>query len=291
MTIDAVVELRDITKSYRNRVALSDCTVVIPRGRVVAVVGSNGAGKSTMLRIMTGLTSPTSGELMVLGEDGPPETTARMSRVGYLDQDRPLYRGFRVREMLEAAARTNERWNGELARRYLEHLGIGLDQRVKQLSGGQHAQVALTLCLATEPAVLILDEPAAALDPAARQDLLQLLMQQVSEGDVTVVLSTHALDDVVAICDYLVVVAHGRVVVADDLEFILQSHRLVRTSHDGHDWPVGAVVVEDRRGSHDGLVLLRLELPVTDERFVFEDPTLDEIVLAYMRRTQSGDLS
>ena len=287
MSVDAVVELRGVSKSYRGRVALRSCSVAIPRGRVVAVVGSNGAGKSTMLRIMSGLTPSSSGELTVLGQDGPPRGVDRLSRVGYLDQDRPLYRGFRVSEMLKAAARTNERWNGDLARRHLEQLGIGLEQRIRQLSGGQHAQVALTVCLATEPELLILDEPAAALDPAARQDLLQLLMQQVSDGGVTVVLSTHALDDVVAICDYLVVVAHGRVVVADDLEFILQSHRLLRAAA-GDVWPAGAVVVEDRRGARDGRVLLRLELPVTEGGFALEEPTLDEIVLAYMRRSDTG---
>jgi ABC-2 type transport system ATP-binding protein len=289
MTSHAVVELHDVTKVYRRRTALRECTLMIPQGRVVALVGSNGAGKSTMLRIMAGLTAPSSGEVSVLGHTGPLDVASQLSRVGYLDQDRPLYRGFRVGEMLTAAARTNQHWNESLAKDYLAQLGIGLDQRVRHLSGGQNAQVALTLCLATEPELLILDEPAAALDPAARQDLLQLLMQQVSEGDVTVVLSTHALDDVVAICDYLVVVAHGRVVVADDLDFILQSHRLLRATMADEKWPDGAVVIEDRRGTRDGMVLLRLELPVTDEQWELEEPTLDEIVLAYMRRGATVD--
>ncbi len=160
-------------------------------------------------------------------------------------QDRPLYRNFRVVEMLRAASHANERWNEELAREHLRALGIDLDQRIRDLSGGQHAQVALSICLACAPELLILDEPAAALDPAARHDLLQLLMQQVSGGEVTVVLSTHALEDVVAICDYLIVMAGGRVVVADDLEFILQSHRLVRAGFDERRWPDGAVVIQD----------------------------------------------
>lgn len=283
MSAAPVVELRGVTKEYRRKIALRDCTLAIPPGRVVALVGSNGAGKSTMLRIMAGLTSPSSGDVSIFGHSGALDTVSQLSRVGYLDQDRPLYRGFRVSEMLRAAARSNEHWNEQLAKDYLAQLGIGLDQRIRHLSGGQSAQVALTLCLATTPELLILDEPAAALDPAARQDLLQLLMQQVSGGNVSVVLSTHALDDVIAICDYLVVVAHGRVVVADDLEFILQSHRLMRATTTHNLWPEGAVVIEDRRGTRDGMVLLRMELPVTDGRVALEEPTLDEIVLAYMR--------
>jgi len=282
---DFAVQLTHVTKSYRRRDALRDCTVAIPRGRVAAVVGSNGAGKSTMLRIMAGLTSPTAGEVAVLGEDGPAQSAPRLSRVGYLDQERPLYRGFRVAEMLRAATHTNQHWNDDLAREHVRSLGIGLEQRIRDLSGGQHAQVALSICLAREPELLILDEPAAALDPAARHDLLQLLMQQVSGGGVSVVLSTHALDDVVAVCDYLVVMAHGRVVLADDLDYILHSHRLVRGPANDHRWPEGAVVIHGQRGARDGVVLLRLELPVAPDECSFEEPTLDEIVLAYMRQS------
>ena len=283
---NVAIRLTKVTKSYRRREALRDCDLAIPRGRVAAVVGSNGAGKSTMLRIMAGLTSPSSGEVTVLGEVGAALSAARLARVGYLDQDRPLYRNFEVGEMLRAAAHTNRYWREALPREQLSALGIGLDQRIKDLSGGQQAQVALSICLACEPELLILDEPASALDPAARHDLLQLLMQQVSGGDVTVVLSTHALDDVVAICDYLIVMAHGRVVLADDLEFILQSHRLVRAGIDERPWPEGAVIIQDQRGARDGVVLLRLELPVTPGECDFEKPTLDEVVLAYMRRGQ-----
>lgn len=283
MSVSAVVTMRDVTKTYRGRTALSECNLEVPSGRVVALVGSNGAGKSTMLRIMAGLTSPTSGEVSVLDQGSAPVTSAQLSRVGYLDQDRPLYRGFRVGEMLKAAAHTNDHWNEDLARSHLTQLGIGLKQRIRQLSGGQQAQVALAMCLAGEPELLILDEPAAALDPAARHDLLNLLLQHVSGGDVTVVLSTHALDDVVSICDYLVVVAHGRVVLSDDLDYVMQSHRLLRATVVSRDWPEGAVLIEDRRGVRDGVVLLRLELPVTQDRWAFEEPTLDEIVLAYMR--------
>jgi len=283
---NVAIRLTKVTKSYRRRDALRDCDLAIPRGRVAAVVGSNGAGKSTMLRIVAGLTSPSSGEVTVLGEAGAALSAERLARVGYLDQDRPLYRNFEVGEMLRAAAHTNRYWREALPREQLSALGIGLDQRIKDLSGGQQAQVALSICLACEPELLILDEPASALDPAARHDLLQLLMQQVSGGDVTVVLSTHALDDVVAICDYLIVMAHGRVVLADDLEFILQSHRLVRAGIDERPWPEGAVIIQDQRGARDGVVLLRLELPVTPGECDFEKPTLDEVVLAYMRRGQ-----
>ena len=287
----SAVTMRAVTKSYRGRTALSECNLKVPVGRVVALVGSNGAGKSTMLRIMAGLTSPSSGDVTVLGQGSAPSSSAQLSRVGYLDQDRPLYRGFRVGEMLKAAAHTNEHWNQDLARRHLAQLGIGLKQRIRQLSGGQQAQVALALCLAGEPELLILDEPAAALDPAARHDLLNLLLQHVSGGDVTVVLSTHALDDVVSICDYLVVVAHGRVVLSDDLDYVMQSHRLLRATVDSSHFPQGAVVVEDRRGTRDGVVLLRLELPVTQDLWTFEEPTLDEIVLAYMRLRAVGEVA
>ena len=279
-----VVELRGVAKTFGRRVALEGVDLSIPRGRVAAVVGSNGAGKSTLLRIVSGILRPDRGLVEVVGRRRPDADDELLTRVAYLDQDRPLYRSFRVAEMLRAAASCNPRWNEEVARGHLASLGIALDTRISQLSGGQHAQVALALCLAREPEVLVLDEPAAALDPAARADVLAMLMQRVADSATTVLLSTHALGDVVAICDYLVVVAHGRVVLADELDFVLHAHRVARVPREHAAWPEGVTVIEERRAERETVALVRLELPVDDEGFGVEPPTLDEIVLAYMRR-------
>ena len=283
MTTPAL-ETVGLAKRFGRKWGLRDCTLTIPAGRVAALVGPNGAGKSTLLRMAAGLSRPTSGSINVLGDVPGHENAALLKRVGYLDQERPLYRGFRVAEMLRFGEGTNPTWDMESAHSYVEQLGISLRDRVDSLSGGQRAQVALTMSLAKQPDLLLLDEPAAALDPVAREDLLRLLMRQVAERDTTVVLSTHALGDVGSICDYLVILSNSKVVLADDLEFVAESHRFLRTdSTSPPAMPEGVTVIDTRTSNRDVTLLVRMTLPLVDETWQVSEPTLDEIIMAYLR--------
>ena len=279
-----VIETNGLSKRFGRKWGLRDCSLSIPAGKVAALVGPNGAGKSTLLRMATGLSRPTSGEIYVLGEEPIGNSASFLSRIGYLDQERPLYRGFRVDEMFRFGEGTNPTWNMTTAHAYVDQLGISLRDRVNNLSGGQQAQVALTMCLAKQPELLILDEPAAALDPVAREDLLRLLMREVAERGTSVVLSTHALGDVGSICDYLVIMSHSTIVLADDLEFVVESHRfLSATSPSGREIPEGVTVIDTRSSSRDVTYLVRMTLPLVDETWEITEPTLDEIIMAYLR--------
>ena len=283
MTTPAL-ETVGLTKRFGRKWGLRDCTLSIPAGKVAALVGPNGAGKSTLLRMAAGLSRPTSGSINVLGDVPGHENAGLLKRVGYLDQERPLYRGFRVGEMFRFGEGTNPTWDMNSAHFYVEQLGISLSDRVDSWSGGQRAQVALTMCLAKQPELLLLDEPAAALDPVAREDLLRLLMRQVAERDTTVVLSTHALGDVGSICDYLVILSNSKVVLADDLEFVAESHRFLRTdSLSAPAMPEGVTVIDTRTSSRDVTLLVKMTLPLVDETWQVSEPTLDEIIMAYLR--------
>ena len=183
------IETDGLSKRYRRTWALQDCTFSVPAGRIAALVGPNGAGKSTLLRILAGLSTPSAGTVSVLGEERASWNRAHMDDVGYLDQDRPLYRGFTVEEMLRFGKVANARWDDDRARAHLDDLGISRSSRVGELSGGQKAQVALTVCLATHPPLLLLDEPVAALDPVAREDVMHVLLQAIADDGTTVLLS------------------------------------------------------------------------------------------------------
>jgi ABC-2 type transport system ATP-binding protein len=211
-------------KRYGRRWALSDCTLVIPAGRITGLVGPNGAGKTTLLHLAAGLLAPTSGTVEVLGgrpADGP----AQLGRVGFVAQDTPVYAGLSVAGHLRMGALLNPAWDGELARRRIGQLGLDPRQRAGRLSGGQRAQLALTLAVAKRPDLLILDEPAASLDPLARREFLQAVAETAAEGGVSVVLSSHLVADVERICDYLVVLVASRVRLAGDIGALLASHR------------------------------------------------------------------
>ena len=281
---DLVIETEALTKRFRRRTALNDCSLVVPRGRVAALVGPNGSGKTTLLRLLAGLSRPTEGRISVFGEEMSTSKIDLRARVGYLDQDRPLYPWWRVREILEFGRRINPTWDAEFAARQLSQLEIDLGSRVRDLSGGQRAQVALAVCFAKRPELVLLDEPASALDPVARQDLLQNITEIFADNDASVLMATHAIEDVAAICDYVIILSQSRVVLSEDLDYVLESHRLLsRGLDDGVPVPRGAIVLEERRTTREITYLVRLAMPLERDGWRIERPTLNEIVIAYLR--------
>jgi ABC-2 type transport system ATP-binding protein len=279
-----VIETEALTKRFRRRTALSECSLSVPRGRVVALVGPNGSGKTTLLRLLAGLSRPTEGRISVFGEEMSMSNTDLRSRVGYLDQDRPLYERWRVREILEFGRRTNPAWDADFAAQHLARLDIDLESLVKNLSGGQRAQVALAVCFAKRPDLVLLDEPASALDPVARQDLLQNITELFADNEASVLMATHAIDDVSAICDYVIILSKSRVVLSEDLDYVLESHRLLsRGVDDGVPVPRGATVLDERRTTREITYLVRLGMPMERDGWRIERPTFNEIAIAYLR--------
>jgi ABC-2 type transport system ATP-binding protein len=185
--------------------------------------------------------------------------------------------------MLGVGRRLNARWDDGFARGRLEGLGLSLGQRVGKLSGGQQAQVALTLALAKRPELLLLDEPAAALDPLARRELLQALMEAVADRGVTVVLSSHILTDLERVCDHLLILSRARVALAGTTEEIVRSHRLlVGPRRDPDDLARLHSVVSASSTERQTTVLVRANGHVYDSHWQVSDVGLEQIVLAYL---------
>ena len=270
-------------KQYGHTWGLRDCSFEIPTGRIAALVGPNGSGKSTLLRMAVGITRPTTGQVRAFGR-APEEV---LPRIGYLDQERPLYRSFKVGEMLRFGEKLNPHWDAATARQYLGELNISVDSRVGHLSVGQQAQVALTMCLAKRPDLLLLDEPVAALDPLARQSLMQVLLRAVVHDGTTVLLSSHAIADLVTVCDYVIILSASRVSLADDLEYVLASHRLLVGARDTSA-PVGTDVISATHTGRQTNLLVRVAEPIDDVPWRVEEPTLEEIVIAYLRRAEAA---
>jgi ABC-2 type transport system ATP-binding protein len=204
-----VIEATGLGKRYGRKWALRDCTVAIPQGHVTGLVGPNGAGKTTLLSMAVGLVAPTTGTVTVAGEiAGSPRAR---EQIAFVAQDAPLYRNLPVRDMLHVARNLNRQWNNERAVARLTALGIPLKSLVGTLSGGQQAQLALTIALARRPLVLVLDEPLAALDPLARHDFMTSLLEAVAADQISAVFSTHVVAELDQAVDYLVVLGRGEV--------------------------------------------------------------------------------
>src|SRR5579872_5353852 len=222
----AAIATQGLGKRYRRLWALADCTLSVPAGHVVGLVGPNGAGKTTLLSLAAGMMAPTEGTIEVLGGRAV-GGSAQLARVGYLAQDAPVYAGLSVADHLRLGAHLNPGWDAGLARGRVERLDLDPGQKAGTLSGGQRAQLALTLAVAKRPELLVLDEPAASLDPLARREFLADLMEAVAEQELSVVLSSHLVADLERVCDYLIVLVGSRVRVAGPVDELLATHHLL----------------------------------------------------------------
>ena len=271
-------------KRYARRWALRDCTLAIPAGRVVGLVGPNGAGKTTLLHLAVGLLAPTSGSIRVLGAN-PADGPAQLGRVGFVAQDTPVYARLSVAQHLRMGAWLNPGWDREAAEGRIEQLDLDLRQRAGTLSGGQRAQLALTLAVAKRPECLILDEPLASLDPLARREFLRSLMEIVAAQRISVVLSSHLIADLERVCDYLVVLVASRVQVAGEVSELLASHRrLSGPRRDPGSLPASQEVIEESHTDKQSTFLVRTSDPVHDPAWAVRPVTLDDLVIAYMSR-------
>jgi ABC-2 type transport system ATP-binding protein len=285
----AMLETVGLGKRYRRRLALSDCTLSVPAGKVVGLVGPNGAGKSTLLHLAVGLLSPSAGTISVLG-DRPGSGPAVLGRVGFLAQDSPTYARLRVAEHLRMGGWLNPGWDDTFARERVAALGLDSRQRAGTLSGGQQAQLALTLAVAKRPELLLLDEPVASLDPLATREFLQGVMEVVAALGVSVVLSSHQIADLERVCDYLVVLATGRVALTGEVDALLASHRrLIGPRRDPSTLPANQTVIEASHLDKQTTLLVRTDEPVVDLAWTVTPVSLDDIILAYMRQARDGD--
>ncbi|HEY5438059.1 MAG TPA: ABC transporter ATP-binding protein [Acidimicrobiales bacterium] len=282
-----VLEATDLGKSYRGRWALRDCSITIPAGHVVGIVGPNGAGKSTLLNMAAGLISPSAGTIEVLGAT-PGASPSQLAKVGFLAQENPVYPGLSIADHLSLGSHLNPSWDQEFAHDRIRALDLNQRQRAGKLSGGQRAQLGLTMALAKRPDLLLLDEPVASLDPLARREFLQQLMDTVAGRDVSVVLSSHLVSDVERVCDYLIVLASSKVQVAGDVDDLLaMHHRLIGPRRDTATALANQHVIEASHTDKQSTLIVRSDGPVTDPDSTIESISLEDLVLAYMTKAKA----
>jgi ABC-2 type transport system ATP-binding protein len=285
-----VIETSGLGKRYGSTWALHECTLAIPAGHVAALVGPNGAGKTTLLNLAVGLADPTAGAVTVLG-DLPPGSPAALDGIAFVAQDTPVYKNLPAADMLHLTANLNRRFDQHFAEARLGELGIPLNRKAGKLSGGQQAQLALTLALARRPRLLVLDEPVAMLDPVARHDFMATVLAAAADDGVSVVLSSHVLAELERVADYLILLSRGRVQVAGEVEDLLASHRMLTGPAAEASKFAERPVVHVRRGAAQAHLLVRATA---------DDPVppgweahpvgLEELTLAYLREPGAGAL-
>jgi len=287
-----VIEAVGLGKRYGSIWALRECALAIPAGHVAALVGPNGAGKTTLLNIAVGLAEPTAGIVTVLG-GRPAGSPAALDGIAFVAQNTPLYKNLSAADMLHLTRNLNSRFDQHYAETRLGELGIPLKRKAGKLSGGQQAQLALTLALARRPRLLVLDEPVAMLDPIARHDFMATVLTAAADDGVSVVLSSHVLAELERVADYLILMSHGRVQVAGETDDLLASHRvLTGPAAEVGRYAERLCVVHARRGGAQAHLLVRMSgaadpVPPGWEAYPVG---LEELALAYLREPGAAAL-
>jgi len=285
-----IIETGGLGKRYGSTWALRECTLAIPAGHVAALVGPNGAGKTTLLKLAVGLAEPTAGAITVLGGN-PAGSPAALDGIGFVAQDTPMYKNLSTADMLHLTRNLNHRFDQRYAKERLAELGIPLSRKAGKLSGGQQAQLALTLALARRPRLLILDEPVAMLDPLARHDFMATVLAAAADHGMSVLLSSHVLAELERVADYLILLSQGRVQVAGEVDDLLASHRMLTGPTAEADTYAERPVVHMRRAGAQAHLLVRASA---------DDPVppgweahpvgLEELALAYLREPGAAAL-
>lgn len=274
-----------VTHRYGRRgdLSLAAIDLEISGHGVTGLVGPNGAGKSTLIKIWAGLERPVEGSARVAGYDSWRERAKAAQHFGYVPQAPALYRPLTVSEHLTLASLERPNFDAQLARDYLGHLRVPLSASGAELSGGQRAQVSLSIALGTRASVLLLDEPLANLDPLARREFLQLLAAAVVEANSLAVLSSHVVSDIEQACDRLIVLGEGRVLIEGTIKQLVATH-YVSESDDVLRGTEESVAAFTRR---DGMraVLVRAPGGVLADRTQEgrrSEATLEDIVVGYL---------
>ena len=281
-----------VGRRYGRVWGLRDCTLEVPAGAVAGLVGPNGAGKTTLLEMIIGLLEPTEGQVSVFGEASRAHHTATLARVGYVAQDHPLYRDFSVADLLRLGRAMNPGWDRDLAAARMDTLGIPLKRKVGQLSGGQQAQVSLTMALAKRAPLLVLDEPVSSLDPVARLEFMREVMAAAVDTGLTVIISSHVVSELERLCDWLIVLAHGHVQLAGPADDLLAAHRLFTVPRATPDAELPGLPIHRTDSDRHSAVLIRTDpvrLAVEARAGWHAEPVgFEQLVMAYLQRSSGA---
>jgi ABC-2 type transport system ATP-binding protein len=285
-----VIEASGLGKRYGGTWALRECSLAIPAGHVAALVGPNGAGKTTLLNLAVGLAAPSAGGVTVLG-GLPAGSPGALDGIAFVAQDTPVYRNLSVADMLHLTRSLNRRFDQSYARARLNELGIPLKRKAGRLSGGQQAQLALTLALARRPRLLVLDEPVAMLDPVARHDFMATVLAAMADDGVSVVLSSHVLAELERVADYLILLSRGRVQMAGEVDDLLAGHRvLTGPAAEAGNFAERPVVHASRAEAQAHLLIRAAADDPVPPGWEAHPVSLEELILAYLREPGAAAL-
>lgn len=205
-----MIQIKNATKKFGNFSAVSDINIDVKKGTIFGMIGENGAGKTTLIQCMTGIYKPDEGDITINGEPVYENPTVK-ERIGYVADQNQYFPFFKVKEMVEFYKRTYPTFETSKFNNYNKMFKLDENQRVRQLSKGMQMRLSLMLNLAINPDVLILDEPTSGLDAIAKKQMLDILLQEVADNQLTIFISSHHLGELERICDDIAIIKRGEI--------------------------------------------------------------------------------
>jgi ABC-2 type transport system ATP-binding protein len=221
------VEIRGLSRRFGSKLALNEVSFSIPAGSVLGLVGENGAGKTTLIKHVLGLLKAQSGTVRVFGKNPVVDPVGVLSRVGYLSEEVDLPDWMRVRDLMRYSQSFYPAWDPAFAERLRGEFMLSPDATIRSLSKGQRARAGLLVALSYRPDLLVLDEPSSGLDPMVRRDILHAIIRTVAEEGRTVLFSSHLLEEVERMSDYLAMIRSGRIEFFGAMEEVKEKHARV----------------------------------------------------------------
>jgi ABC-type multidrug transport system ATPase subunit len=225
---ELIIETKNLKKIYGEKAAVDGIDLAVERGSIHGFLGRNGSGKTTTIKMLLGLTYPTSGEARVFGlrPDDRKEGVQIRQRIGFVSEDKGLYDYAKVEQMISFTRSFFPDWDREMEERLIELFELPLRQSVRNLSKGTRTKLALLLALSRRADLLVLDEPTEGLDPAITEDVLQMLVGMAA-GGATIFFSSHQLSEVEQIADHISILERGRIVVEGGLDELKENYRRI----------------------------------------------------------------
>ena len=251
-------EMKNVSKKYKN-FELSNIDLALEKGGIMGLIGPNGAGKSTIIRLLMGLVHQDTGNIKVLDHNMPDQQVIAKWDIGYASEDMRLYDKGTIGWHMDYVKSIYNNWDSAYAKILLKRFDLNDSHIIKGLSHGQRVKAALLLILARRPKLLILDEPTTGLDPVARHEFLNELMDVLLDGDRSILFSSHNTQDIEQLSDEITFIDKGQIIAIDDKESFIDTWRRIRLTIENNSvLPVIDGIVEQRQVGHQAIVTTKL---------------------------------
>ena len=272
------IELTHVCKAFPG-FAIQDLSLAVPSGTICGLVGENGAGKTTAIRLMLGALRPDSGRCTLLGVDADsPQILAAKEDVGVVLDEAYFPETLNAVQVGKILSKTYRRWDKDRYDGYLDRFSLPRDKQFKDFSRGMKMKLAIATALAHDPKLLVLDEATAGLDPIVRDEVLEIFNEFTREEDHSILISSHILSDLEKLCDYIAFLHQGRLLFCDEKDRLLEEYGIfVGTADQVNSLQDGAVVA--RENSSFGGVRCLVKRALVPAGWALERPTVEDIVL------------